>query len=86
MVLAALPSLAGKHGFPENLPPLDNPETPRDCKGRLAKARKQGLPYKETVDQAPLASVFDMHMARGNSPSFDKFYRDVTWLLTVPEG
>lgn len=33
------------------------------------------------VDQAPLASLFDMKAARENSLSFDKFYRDVTWLL-----
>jgi predicted ATPase len=47
----------------------------------LTRARAQGLPYKETVDQAALAAAFDMKMARENSPSFDKFYRDVTWLL-----
>lgn len=30
--LAALPSLAGQCGFPNELPALDNPETRRDCK------------------------------------------------------
>jgi hypothetical protein len=31
-----------------------------------------------------LASIFDMKMARDNSPSFDKFYRDMAWLLDAP--
>ena len=79
--LAAMPSLAEQHGFPGNLPPVASPETPRDCKGQLTRAREQGSPYKETVDQAPLAAIFDMTMARANSQSFDKFYRDVAWLL-----
>jgi hypothetical protein len=84
--LAALPSLAGQFGFPNELPALDNPETRRDCKGRLTMARGQGLPYSPTADQAALASLFDMKMARENSPSFDKFYRDVAWLLGASSG
>jgi hypothetical protein len=80
--LAAAGSLAGQHGFPRNLRPPDNAEAPRDCKGWLSKQRPHGHPYKETVDQAPIASTFDLKRARENSPSFDKFYRDVTWLLT----
>ena len=51
------------------------------CKGLLSKARPKGRPYKEMVDQAPLASTFDMKMAREHSDSFDKFYRDISWLL-----
>ena len=82
--LAAAPSLAGKHGFPGNLLLPPDPEVPRDCKGWLSDARAAGHSYKETVDQASLASAFDMKMARDNSPSFDKFYRDVAWLLGVP--
>lgn len=84
--LAAMPSLAGQHGFPDDLAPVASPEEPRDCKGRLTRARAQGFPYKETVDQAPLASIFDMRMARDNSPSFDKLYRDVAWLLGPPSA
>lgn len=58
----------------------------RDCKGLLTKARPKGQPYKETVDQALLASAFDMKMAREHADSFDKFYRDVTgcWAPTEP--
>jgi hypothetical protein len=81
--LAAATSLAGQHGFPDDLRSHDNPEVPRDCKGWLTKQRTHGHPYKETVDQAPLTSTFDLKAARENSPSFDKFYRDATWLLGI---
>ena len=80
--LAAAASLAGQLGFSRDLRPPENPEAPRDCKGWLSKQRPHGHPYKETVDQAPIASAFDLKTAREKSPSFDKFYRDVTWLLT----
>jgi len=79
--LAAAPSLAGLHGLSNKFARPINPEIPRDCKGFLTKARIKGHPYKETVDQAPLAAIFDMKMAREHSDSFNKFYRDVTWLL-----
>lgn len=79
--LAAAPSLAGQHGFPDPFPAPEDPERPRDCKGLLTQARAAGHPYKETVDQAALASAFDMAMARAHAPSFDKFFREVTALL-----
>jgi hypothetical protein len=81
--LAAAPSLAGQFGFPAEFPRPQDPELPRDCKGLLTKARPKGQPYKETVDQAPLASVFDLKMAREHSGSFDKFYREVSRLLGI---
>lgn len=81
--LAAAPSLAGRHGLPADFDTPPNLETIRDAKGKLSKARIDGHPYRPTVDQAPLASVFDMKMARMNSPSFDKFCRDVARLLGV---
>jgi hypothetical protein len=83
--LAATPSFAGKYGFPEPFPLCSDPEKPRDCKGKLTLARGSGFPYKETVDQEPLASVFDMAMARANAPSFGKFYREVAALLGAAE-
>jgi hypothetical protein len=79
--LAAAPSLAGQFGFQAEFPRPRNPETPRDCKGLLTQARPRGRPYKETVDQAPIASVFDLKMAREHSDSFDKFCREVSHLL-----
>jgi hypothetical protein len=81
--LAAAPSLAGKHDLAPAFPMPLNPERPRDCKGLLSKARPKGKPYKPNIDQRVLASLFDMKMARENSPSFDKFYRDITWLLAT---
>jgi hypothetical protein len=79
--LAAAPSLAGQFGFPGEFPRPENAEAPRDCKGLLTKARPRGQPYKETVDQAPLTSAFDLKMARQHSASFDKLYREVSRLL-----
>jgi hypothetical protein len=81
--LAAAPSLAGQFGFPAEFPRPHNPEAPRNCKRLLTAARPKGQPYKETVDQAPLASVFDLKMAREHSGSFDKFYREVSRLLGI---
>lgn len=81
--LAAAPSLAGQFGFPAEFPRPQNPETPRDCKGLLTRARPKGQPYKETVDQAPLTSAFDLKMAREHSDSFDKFYREISRLLGI---
>jgi hypothetical protein len=81
--LAAAPSLAGQFGFPNEFPRPRIPEAPRDCKGILTKARPKGQPYKETVDQAPLASAFDMKMAREHSDSFDKLYREISDLLGI---
>jgi hypothetical protein len=81
--LAAAPSLAGQFGFPAEFSRPENAETPRDCKGLLTKARPRGQPYKETVDQAPLTSAFDLKMAREHSNSFDKFYREVSRLLGI---
>jgi uncharacterized protein DUF4276 len=81
--LAAAPSLAGQFGFPADFPRPRRPESPRDCKGLLSKARPKGQPYKETVDQAPLTSAFDLKMAREHSDSFDKFYREVAVLLGI---
>lgn len=81
--LAAAPSLAGQFGFPTDFTRPQSPEIPRDCKGLLTKARPRGQPYKETVDQAPLASAFDLKMAREYSDSFAKFYREVSRLLAI---
>jgi Domain of unknown function (DUF4276) len=81
--LAAAPSLAGQHDLAAAFQMPVNPESPRDCKGLLSEARPKGKPYKPNIDQKVLASLFDMKMARENSPSFDKFYRDIAWLLAT---
>jgi hypothetical protein len=84
--LAGASSLAGHHGFPGDLAPPDRPESIRDAKGWLSEHRPHGPPYKPTVDQAPLASAFDMKQAREASRSFDKFCREVEFLLTARRG
>lgn len=79
--LASATSLAGIHDFPANLTGPHEPETVRGAKEWLTRNRPDGRPYKETADQAALASIFDITMARTNSVSFDKFCRDVEALL-----
>jgi Domain of unknown function (DUF4276) len=79
--LAAVPSLRGRRGLPADLPLPVDPEQPRDCKGWLSRRRTDGRSYKPTADQAALAAVFDLRLARANSPSFDKLWRDVERLV-----
>jgi hypothetical protein len=79
--LAAAPSLQGRRGLSANLALPDDPEQPRDCKGWLSRHRTDGRSYKPTADQAALAAVFDLLLARANSPSFDKLWRDVARLV-----
>jgi hypothetical protein len=80
--LAAAPSLAGCRGLGDDLAVPADPETPRGCKEWLTRHRVDGHVYRPAADQAALAAVFDMKMARTNSPSFDKLWRDVTRLLS----
>ena len=79
--IAAAPSLAGTHGFPEDLSAPGDPEKIRGAKEWLGQRKTDGRPYKPTVDQGPLASAFDLALARSGSPSFGKFCRDVHLLL-----
>lgn len=75
--LAAAPSLRGVRGLAADLEAPADPEQPRDCKGWLTARRTDRHSYKPTADQAALAEVFDLKMARANAPSFDKLWRDV---------
>ncbi|MFI5906289.1 DUF4276 family protein [Dactylosporangium sp. NPDC051541] len=79
--LASAPSLRGHRGLANDLTLPADAERPRDCKGWLSERRVDGRPYKPTADQAALAALFDMRLARENSPSFDKLWRDVERLL-----
>ncbi len=80
--LAAAPSLRGRAGLSGDLTIPEDCEQPRDCKGWLSHRRNDGGSYRPRVDQAALADAFDMGMARVNAPSFDKFCRDVNYLVT----
>lgn len=55
----------------------------QNAKGWLSAHRTDGLKYSPTVDQATLASAFDLAQARKAAPSFDKLCRDVEVLLGV---
>jgi hypothetical protein len=78
--LAAAPSLSGRRGLSDGLLAPEAPEGVRGAKEWLTE-RMVGHPYRPTADQAALVEAFDMGLARRCAPSFDKFYRDVTWLL-----
>lgn len=81
---AAADSLAGKAGFsPRMTCPPDPEGPPRDAKGWLSSHRERGNPYTPVPDQTELASLFDITMARNNSSSFDKLYRDVLRLFSA---
>ncbi|MFE6678276.1 DUF4276 family protein [Streptomyces sp. NPDC057729] len=84
--IAAAPTLGGCRGLPHGLEVPTDCEVPRDCKGWLTHHRVDGRPYRPVADQAALAEVFDIAMARANSPSFDKFCRDVHYLMTGKRG
>ncbi|WP_335983874.1 DUF4276 family protein [Streptomyces sp. CA2R106] len=84
--LAAAPSLGGRAGLAEQLEIPANSETLRDCKGWLTHHRRDGVRYRPRLDQAALADGVDLDLARANSASFDKFCRDVTYLITGKRG
>jgi hypothetical protein len=83
--VSALPKLLYRLAEQFSVYDLRMPRPMRVPKGKLkewlTKQRADGPPYKPTVDQATLASVFDIGQARSNSPSFDKFCRDAQSLL-----
>ncbi|MBB4918419.1 DUF4276 family protein [Streptosporangium saharense] len=79
--LAAAESLSGHRGLADPLLPPPNPEGIRGAKEWLSARKSDGTRYRETVDQAALAALFDMEQARKAAPSFDKFWRDVERLL-----
>jgi hypothetical protein len=79
--LAAATSLSGCRGLVDPLEPPPNPEGIRGAKAWLSARKADGTPYKETADQAALASAFDLDQARKAANSFDKFCRDVERLL-----
>lgn len=84
--LASAPSLGGRAGLAERLKVPANSETLRDCKGWLTHHRRDGVRYRPRVDQAALAQDMDLDLARANSSSFNKFCRDITYLVTGKRG
>jgi hypothetical protein len=82
--LAAIGSLAGRRGLQQNLPPINHVESIRDAKGELKHLMHGEGAYSPVIDQPALAAIFDMAMARRNSDSFDKCWREMERLLNNP--
>jgi len=79
--LASAESIAGRRSLAEDLAAPDDPEGICGAKRWLKRNRTDGRSYSETIDQPALTSVFDMHLAKKRSRSFDKMWREVERLL-----
>lgn len=75
--LASAESLRGKRGIAADIVAPPSPEAIRDAKGWLSGF----MGYSETTDQPALTAQFDLQAAR-SADSFDKFYREVSAILT----
>ena len=80
--LAGAESLRGKRDLPNNLANPPDPEMIRGAKRWLSERMPKGRPYRETLDQAPLAALVDLEMVYRFSPSFRKFHKEVVKLCT----
>jgi hypothetical protein len=80
--LAALESLRGRRRIHRDASWVGDPETVRHAKAQLESRMSQPR-YSPTVDQAALAALMDIDLARSRSRSFDKFCREVERLLGV---
>ncbi|MFD8050158.1 DUF4276 family protein [Streptomyces chartreusis] len=80
--LAGAVGLAGRAGLPHDLQPPPAPEGIRDAKGWLSQQMPRGAAYQETAHQPSFATLFDLDAAYAAAPSFNKFCRDVKFLLT----
>ena len=78
--LAAAHSIAGRREIDESTTPPAEPESVRGAKEWLSRRMPANCAYSPTRDQPALTAVFDMAAAR-SAPSFDKLWRDVTYLL-----
>ncbi|MGW7610048.1 DUF4276 family protein [Streptomyces sp. NPDC054766] len=80
--LAGAAGLAGRAGLPADLTPPSAPETIRGAKEWISRHMPRGATYQETAHQPSFATCFDLDAARSGAPSFDKFCRDILFLLT----
>jgi len=80
--LAAIESLRGFRGIPEDAERPADPEAIRGAKGWLARA--MGRSYSEVADQPALSARFDLDSARDGARSFEKLWRELGRLL--PQG
>jgi hypothetical protein len=74
--LASASSLKGQRMLKDDIEDHQNPESVQGCKERLTTWMPAPSRYSPTVDQSAFAATFDMSVARRNSPSFDKLWRE----------
>jgi hypothetical protein len=79
--LATAESLRGHRNLPDTIEDHPAPETVRDAKGWLTGQMPRPKSYSPSVDQAPLARIFNIERARSRCDSFSKLYREVSRLL-----
>ncbi|HZF13425.1 MAG TPA: DUF4276 family protein [Thermoanaerobaculia bacterium] len=84
--LAAAESLRGCRGLTADLTAPADPEAIRGAKEWLSAHMEKGRTYAPVLDQPALAATFDLSVARQRSPSFERFYREVTRLLAIRSG
>jgi len=74
--LASAASLKGLRALNDDIETHQNPESVRGCKEWLEARMPTASKYSPTADQPAFAATFDMQLARRNSPSFDKLWRE----------
>jgi hypothetical protein len=74
--LASASSLKGLRALSGNIEDHPSPESVPGCKQWIESWLPSARRYAETTDQAAFAATFDMSLARQNSPSFDKLWRE----------
>jgi len=79
--LASLDKLSGQYGLNEGLSSPPDAERIQNAKGAISRCMPGSRTYSEPIDQPALAALFDLELARGRSPSFDKCWREVARLL-----
>ena len=85
-LIAGAESLRDARGLAGDLSAPDQPETIRDAKGWLTRARSDGQPYSAPVDQAGLMTRLDFDLARSRSDSMDKCLREIALILGHSEA
>ncbi|HET6884071.1 MAG TPA: DUF4276 family protein [Pirellulales bacterium] len=73
--LAAIESLRGSRGIRDDAASHQDPEAPRDAKGKLEACMRQGASYYEKADQPALTAQFDMREAHHRCRSFRKLVK-----------
>jgi len=79
--LAALESLRGQYGIPNDAISPVNPESKRDAKGAIEAFMPSDRAYSETGDQPAMSATFDMGLAHQRNRSFRKLVKVIGDML-----